>query len=210
MFDNSKIGIGKIYKGEILSIIATIIAIFSAAVLLVFSSAANNGEVKFIDVISTCSLIFAGVIAVIAYVLNFLGIRIASTESEDFRNALYLTIAALIASLLSTLFETRVPGFANILEIAKKTCEMLAAYFVITGCIGIAKKLSNAELEQYGQKTLKLYLTVWIISVVLNIFESIFSGKAVFAGIIGIGALILTVVSYVVYLRLLKKTIEAL
>lgn len=211
MFDNAKKGIKKIYKAEILSIIATIIAIVAAVILIVLGSFAKNGEVSSTDVISTLSIIIAAILAVIAYVLNIVGIGNASKDSEDFKNALYTTIAALVVSVVAGILSTKGSSMANALSVSENILEMLAAYYVINGCIGIAKKLSNSDLEQYGNKSMKLFLTVWILSVVVDVIGKIFGSKAtVVAGIIGIIAMVLALVSYVVYLKLLNKTINAI
>ena len=210
MFDNAKKGIKKVYKAEILSIIATIIAIVAAVVLLVLGTVVKDGDVNFSDVVSTCSLIFAAVLGIIAYILNFVGIGNASKDSEDFKNALYMTIAALVASIVSSILDSRGSSLAHAINVSEKILEMLIAYYVINGCIGIAKKLANAELEQLGNKTMKLYITVWILSVVLDVLVTILGSTSIIAGILGIIAMVLYLVSYVVYLKLLNRTINAI
>ncbi|MBR4427144.1 MAG: hypothetical protein IKS77_05530 [Spirochaetales bacterium] len=210
MFDNAKKGIKKIYKAEILSIIATIVTIVAAVILLAMGSYVKNGEVNSTDVISTLSIIIAVILAVVAYVLNIVGIGNASKDSEDFKNALYMTIAALIVSVVAGILSTKGSSMANALSVSENILEMLAAYYVINGCIGIAKKLANSELEKYGNKSMKLFLTVWILSVVFDVVGKIFGSKAAIAGIVGIVAMVLALVSYVVYLKLLNKTINAL
>ena len=210
MFDNAKKGIKKIYKAEILSIIATIVAIVAAVLLVILGSFVKDGQVNSTDVISTISLIVAAIIGVVAYIMNLIGIGNASKDSEDFKNALYMTIAALIVSVVASILNKSKPSMSHALGVSENILEMLAAYYVINGCIGIAKKLAKPELEQYGNKSMKLFLTVWILSVVVDVLSKILGSGSVIAGIIGIIALILALVSYVIYLKLLNKTLNAL
>ena len=212
-FDNAKTGIKRIYNAEILSIIAAIVAIVAAVLLVILGSFTKDGQVNATDVISTISLVVAGIIAFVAYIMNIVGISTASKDSEDFKNALYMAIGAILTSVASSLLQKSSPGFAGALQVSENIFEMLTAYYVINGCTNLAKQIGNAAVEAEGKKTMKLFLTVWIISIAVETIGKIFersSKTQVLAGILAIAALVLGLICYIIFLKLLRKTIDIL
>ena len=215
-FDNAKKGIKTVYNAEILSIVASIIAIVAAVILLVLGSIVKDGQVNTSDVISTISLIVAGIIGLVAYIMNIVGISSASKDNADFKNALYMTLGAIVVSIASTLLEKKMPGLSRSLKVSENIFELLVAYYVIIGCTGIAKQVGNAAVEAEGKKTMKFFLTVWIIGVVVEVIGKvveIFSKSTaltVVAGLLGLAALVLSLVCYFAYLKLLRKTLDIL
>ena len=215
-FDNAKTGIKRIYNAEILSIIAAIVAIVAAVLLVILGSFTKDGQVNATDVISTISLVVAGIIAFVAYIMNIVGISTASKDSEDFKNALYMAIGAILTSVASSLLQKSSPGFAGALQVSENIFEMLTAYYVINGCTNLAKQIGNAAVEAEGKKTMKLFLTVWIISIAVETIGKIFERSSktqvltIIAGILAIAALVLGLICYIIFLKLLRKTIDIL
>lgn len=214
--DNAKKGIKTVYNAEILSIIASIIAIVAGILMIILGSVAKDGEVNTTDVISTISLILAAVIGIVAYIMNIVGISSASKDNADFKNALYMVIGAIVVSIASTLLEKKMPGLSRSLAVSENIFELLTAYYVINGCTGIAKQVGNAAVENEGKKTMKFFLTVWIIGVVVEVAGKLIEGfstsKALtaVAGLLALAALVLSLVCYFAYLKLLRKTVDIL
>ena len=215
-FDNAKTGIKRIYNAEILSIIAAIVAIVAAVLLVILGSFTKDGQVNATDVISTISLVVAGIIGVVAYIMNIVGISTASKDSEDFKNALYMAIGAILTSVVSSLLQKSSPSFAGALQVSENIFEMLTAYYVINGCTNLAKQIGNAAVEAEGKKTMKLFITVWIVSIVVETLGKIVERASktqvltIIAGILSIAALVLGLICYIIFLKLLRKTIDIL
>ena len=215
-FDNAKTGIKRIYTAEVLSIIAAIVAIVAAVLLFILGSFTKDGKVNVTDVISTISLIVAGVIAFVAYIMNIVGISTASKDSADFKNALYMVIGAILTSAASSLLQKSAPGLAGALQISENIFELFTSYYIINGCTTLANQVGNAAVEAEGKKTMKLFLTVWIVSIVVatlgKIIEKVSTSPVltIIAGILAIAALVLGLVCYFIFLKLLRKTIDIL
>lgn len=215
-FDNAKTGIKRIYTAEVLSIIAAIVAIVAAVLLVILGSFTKDGKVNVTDVISTISLVVAGIIGVVAYIMNIVGISTASKDSEDFKNALYMAIGAILTSVVSSLLQKSSPSFAGALQVSENIFEMLTAYYVINGCTNLAKQIGNAAVEAEGKKTMKLFITVWIVSIVVETLGKIVERASktqvltIIAGILSIAALVLGLICYIIFLKLLRKTIDIL
>lgn len=215
-FDNARKGIKRIYTAEVLSIIATIVAIVAAVLLVILGSFTKDGKVNVTDVISTISLIVAGVIAFVAYIMNIVGISSASRDSADFKNALYMVIGALVASIASALLQKSSPSLASAIQVSENIFELFTSYYIINGCTNLAKQVGNAAVEAEGQKTIKLFLTVWIVSIVVETLGKIIERTStsqvltIIAGILTIAAMVLGLVCYIIFLKLLRKTVDIL
>ena len=214
-FENAKKGIKRVYNAEILSIIAAIIAIVAAVLLLVLGKAAKEGKANITDVISLISLIAAGIIGIVSDFLNIAGILAASKDSEDFKNALYTLIVGIVASILSTALASKASSISNALSVTENICELLVAYYVINGCTNIAHQLGKADVEETGKKTMKLFLTVWIISIVVQALGKVLARlsqeslvMSIISSLLAIAALVLGLICYIIYLKLLRKTID--
>jgi hypothetical protein len=215
-FENAKKGIKRVYNAEILSIIAGIIAIVAAVLILVLGTVNKEGKANITDVISLISLIVAGIIAIIAYFLNIVGIVNASKDSEDFKNALYVLIAGIVVSLLSTILSKKFPSLSSGLNITENVCELLVSYYIINGCTSIAHQIGKADVEESGKRTMRLFITVWIISIAIQALGKIIERVSktqvlsIIAGLLAIVALVLGLVCYIIFLKLLRKTIDIL
>ena len=211
--ENAKKGIGRIYNAEILSILAAIIAIVATVLLTLFGKAvASEGKsFNITDVISVISMIIGLVLAIVSFFLSLTGIRIASDDEQSFSSALVALILQVVFSVLKAIFGSK--SIAGALGTAENIAEILVTYFVIQGCINLAKKLKNQEVEALGNNTLKLIIIVWLASILLDIISSfVGSGNvgSVIGAILGIAALVCTLISYILYLKLLRKTIAIL
>lgn len=213
MFENAKIGIKKIYKAEVLTIIAAVIAIISGVVLLVLGIAAKDGNnVNTADVVSLLSLIVAAVLAIIAFFLNLFGIIKVSKDDESFKNALIMLIIGIVASIVSAALQSKDPSLSKAFATANDISELFVTYYVISGCISLALKKGNQEVADKGKKALNLVLVVWVITILVGAFGTILTKKAgeIVAGIIGLVAIVLSIIAYFVYLGVLKKTSDIL
>ena len=129
MFENAKIGIKKIYKAEVLTIIAAVIAIISGVVLLVLGIAAKDGKnVNTADVVSLLSLIVAAVLAIIAFFFNLFGIIKASKDDKSFKNAQIMLIFGLVVSIVSTALQSKDPSLSKAFATANDISELFVTY----------------------------------------------------------------------------------
>ena len=212
-FENAKKGIGKIFKAEIIAIIAAFIAIVSGIVLIVLAIAAENGaQVNTADVVSVISLIVAAILGVIAFFLNLVGIISASKDDESFKNALIMLIFGIVASIISSILQAKSPSLAKAFSTANDISELFVTYYVISGCVSLALKKGNQEVADKGKKAINLIFIVWSLAIIVGAFGTIFTKKAgaVVAGLLGLVTIVLSIIAYIIYLGVLKKTSDIL
>ena len=212
--ENARRGIGRIYTAEILSIIAAIISIVATVLMTLLGAAIKTDGESFNinDVISIITLVVGLVIAIVAFFLNLTGIRRASEDEPAFSSALIALIGQIVLSVLSTALSKH--SFSEFLNTAESVCEILVTYFVICGCINLAKRLNKEDVATYGKETIRMIFIVWIAGIILDLISGIL-GKggtvgSIISAILGIAALVCMIITYIMYLRLLRKTINIL
>ena len=212
--ENARKGICRIYNAEILSIIAAIISIVATVLMTLFGIAikSDGQSVNINDVISVITLIIGIVIAIVAFFLNLTGIRRASEDEPAFSSALIALILQIVFSVLGSVLSKN--SIAEFLGIAESVCEILVTYFVICGCINLAKRLNKEDVATYGKETIRMIFIVWIAGIILDLIGGIL-GKggtvgSIISAILGIAALVCMIITYIMYLRLLRKTINIL
>jgi len=214
-FENVRVGLGKVYKAEIISIIAAIIAIVASVLLTVMGKIiSTDGEsINVTDVISVISMLVAVVFGIIAFFLNISGINTASKEDESFKNALILLIVGIIASLVYSFLNTRNSSLAGLFDSIHNISELFVSYFVLNGCISVARQKGNEQVAESSKKAIRLIIIVWVIAIAFSILSSFLGTdgvKGTIFGIVGIAETVLSLISYLIYLRALRKTIDIL
>ena len=215
MFKNAFEGIKKIYKGEILSMIATVMSVVGG-ILGISGLQAGEGTSSgdSLLVIAGILVIVAGVIAVIAVVLNVSGVTRASKDEAAFKSALIALGVGFAANLLITIFSKN-QTVSGIGKTVTTLAELLASYFICTGVINLADHIGNKAVSDRGKKIRTLLMGIWLVSAVLNALTAIFQGNQTMEGIIVILAVvggIVSIVAYFLYIGLLgraKKMLES-
>ena len=215
MFKNAFDGIKKIYKGEILSMIATVLSVVGG-ILGISGLQAGEGTSSgdSLLVIAGILVIVAGVIAVIAVVLNVSGVTRASKDEAAFKSALIALGVGFAANLLITIFSKN-QTIGSIGKTVATVAEMMASYFICTGVINLADRIGNKAVSERGKKIRTLLMGIWLVSAVLNALTAIFQGNQTMEGIIVAVAVvggIVSIVAYFLYIGLLgraKKMLES-
>lgn len=215
MYENARKGLGKIYTAEILTIFVVIIGIVSAVILVVLGKVlkSDGASVNTADVVSFVSMLVALVLGIVSFFLNLFGIISASKDDEGFKNALYMVIIGIIASIVASILKTKHPSIAGYFETINDVSELFVFYYVISGCVNIARAKKNDALVATGNRTKVIIIVIWVISLVLNFFKGSLEAKGTVGGIftaIAIIGGIASIVSYILYLVIIRKTINTI
>ena len=208
-FPNAFSGVKKIWLAEILMLLAAVIGI-----ILIFVIAANGtlvGEDEIVineaakTPISILGIVSA-VVALVAFVLNLVGLIIARKDDSGFRIALLVTVLGIIASAVSAIWSTNA-GLVKWMDTLTTIFSMFASYYVLTGIANLADQIPDAETKALALKSRTLVegsfcLTV-IFKLIINIFN-IQNGSTIYT-ILAVVAMLLELVSYILYLRALSK-----
>ena len=168
MFTNAYEGVKKIYKAEILALIATILLLVGSVISLTGIQAGENtssGEGLLIS--GGLLVIVAAILMIIAAIMNIVGVNRASKDEAAFKNALIALLFGIAANIVVSAFND--PTVNSIGKAAVNVTEILASYYICTGIINLADRLGNSDVSARGQKVRSILMGIWVASAVLNI-----------------------------------------
>ena len=214
MFKNAYEGIKKIFTAEIIMLIASIVALVGAIVTVTadpnavkdaLNNASGTSLPTSVVILGIVALAF-GICALVAFILNLVGLVQAKKDEANFNTALLLTIAGIVVSILSGILSKN-ESVTSFLNTAVELAYLLATMFIVYGIISLAKQLKNTPVETKGNKLLKLIVIVYGVGIAAKLLSAIFTAAKldpIIIGIVGIISALLTVVSHLIYISLLS------
>lgn len=206
-------GIKKIYTSEILLLLAGLLGgMASVFGVQATQQIAENGA-EGLDIGTAFGVMIpvlaSGIIAVIATIIEFFGLKDASNENEYFKNGYIYAIIGLILSIaLSILSYMKVSDMVSDLgKLASNFIQMVVTFYVITGIKDLAEKLGDMDMVSRGKKTFNIYAAAIICASLVELAVSLLQDNArtLVVGILGAVTLILMIVGYALYLIYLSK-----
>ena len=207
-FPNAYRGVKKIWLAEMLMLLAAIVGIVIVIV------AAMNGSMVGEDIVINEGVktpiavlgIVTAVIALVAFILNLIGLINANNDDSAFRIALLVTILGVVASAISAIWSNN-ETLNKWMDTAITICSMFASYYVLTGIANLAEKMSDAATKALALKSRTLvegsFCATALFKLIISIFK-IQNGSTI-STILAVVALLLELVSYILYLRALNK-----
>ena len=207
-FPNAFRGIKKIWLAELLMLLAAVVGIIMVIVM------ATNGTMVGEDIIINESVktpiailgIVTAVIALVAFILNLVGLINANNDDPAFRIALLVTILGIVASAISAIWSNN-ETLNKWMDTALTICSLFASYYVLTGIANLAEKMSDAATKALALKSRTLvegsFCATALFKLIISIFK-IQNGSTI-STILAVVALLLELVSYILYLRALSK-----
>ena len=204
-FPNAADGVSKIFTAEILALVAAacgLVGAIIAAIGAAVESAAVLGSLPF--------MLAAGILLIIALIINIIGVNKASKDEEKFKSAFLWLVLGIVASVIQGFFSEN-EIVSSIFQTLVTVFQLLSTIYVIQGSMALAQKLGNSDVEAMGNKALKLIIATYLIIVVINIVAAIFNviegstALALIAAILGIVVFVLQIITYVIYLKMLSR-----
>ena len=207
-FPNAYRGVKKIWLAEMLLLLAAIVGIIMVIVM------AANGTMVGEDIVINEGVktpiavlgIVTAVIALVAFILNLIGLINANNDDSAFRIALLVTILGIVASAISAIWSNN-ETLNKWMDTALTICSMFASYYVLTGIANLAEKMSDAATKAVALKSRTLvegsFCATALFKLIISIFK-IQNGSTI-STILAVIALLLELVSYILYLRALSK-----
>ena len=208
MYKNAYEGIKKLFTAEILALVAGVVGVAAAIAMLVSISSADAGNDSALVVVGAAAilLIIVGILMLLSFILNILGLIKARKDDGYFNIAFILTFIGIVISILSSAFSTNgvVSGF---ITTASNVISLLVTIYVVMGIINIAKKLGRSDVAEKGKTVLKLIIGVQLIAIVSSLISAIFRAASaqMVAGVLSLIGSVISVVYYFIYLSLLGK-----
>ena len=207
-FPNAYRGVKKIWLAEMLMLLVAIVGIIMVIVM------AANGTMVGEDIVINEGVktpiavlgIVTAVIALVAFILNLIGLINANNDDSAFRIALLVTILGIVASAISAIWSNN-ETLNKWMDTALIICSMFASYYVLTGIANLAEKMSDAATKAVALKSRTLvegsFCATALFKLIISIFK-IQNGSTI-STILAVIALLLELVSYILYLRALSK-----
>ena len=208
-FPNAFNGVKKIWLAELLMLLAAVIGII--LIVVVAANSTLEGEVVKVneEAVKTPAAILGittALIALIAFVLNLIGLINARKDDAAFRIALLVTLLGIVASAISAIWSSN-QGLVKWMDTANTIFSLLASYYVLTGIANLADQYPDSATKALALKSRTLlegtFCATAIFKFIINIFK-IQDGSTIYT-ILSIVALLLELVSYILYLRALSK-----
>ena len=210
-FPNALEGVKKIHRAEILDLLSGIIALIAAIVAIVSMSAGGEdgglGGLLGAGVL----LIVVAVLSIIAFIMNIVGLNKGKLDEENFKNALYTVLVGILASIL--LGAAKEGSFLKDLgETLSSICRFLCSWYVCTAVISLADRMGDAEMSAKALKARKMLMTVWILSIVLQVISVLLAAfgagdaLAIVSAILGLAAIVVSIIAYILYLKMLSAS----
>ena len=216
MYPNAAKGVKRIFISEILSLIAEIGAIVAIiTTLLSIATAASESEVDPVVgifasdayvglTVTGLVTIIAAVLAVIAFIMQLVGIVNASKDEGAFKISLFAVIASIVFTIIGGFFpQTSI--VSKIFSALTTLSQLFVTVFIIQGIINLAKKIGNSAVEKKGNTLLKIIACIYIISVIIYIVTGIIGGAPIIANVLSIGSSVLQIVAYLLFLSVLSN-----
>lgn len=213
-FPNAAKGVKKIFTSEILTI-AAYICLAVAAVLMVFAIAAGKAGDETGLSIAGGSILGVGilmiawlVLAIIAFIMNLVGIINASHDEANFKSALLFLILGIAASCTSAAFASSNGLLSSLMYTLSTLMTLFVTIFVISGCVRLADSLNRGDVSTKGSNVLKLIIVIKIIELTVSLISTFMGGMvaSVTAAVLFVVAIVLSIVQYFMYLSFLSKS----
>lgn len=214
-FPNAAKGIKKLFTAEVLYLISVILIGIGTIFALVSQSKEGFSAV----ILSSVAV--GGIIAIVALVLQIVGVIQASKDEASFKGVIYVTLfsiaVSVVVSLLSALFRDNaiLPSISNLVS---SIVSVISTVLIILGICNLMNQIGKQDLVVKGGKVLRIVVWLAILSLIMrfiNIFlPRNFDDAKPLAKVIVLClcflAVILEIAEYVLYISLLSKASKEL
>lgn len=212
LFPNAHNGVKKIYTAEILSLIVAILLAAAAVASLFAESLAESGRAEAEAATAGAAGSFlllalaGGVLALIAFILNLVGIISAMKDEPTFKNALIFTIIGIAASVLASSFSKN-ETVSSFIQILVNFSELFVSLYVVQGIMALATRMNNSDMVERGNKVRWWLVITFAVPSLVRLISAVLmlkNAEAV-AGVLSLIAAVLTLVAYFIYLGYLAR-----
>ena len=161
-FPNGHKGVKKLFASEILNIAATLL-FFATAVISIINSKKSSDD-RYLTAVFVL-LLFAGIVAIVSFLLQIIGINQARRDGRYFGTALLFLFAGIPADIVASVTQGT---FRNIFSSINEVLTLLVTVYIILGIYDLAEKLENKNLMLHGKVVLFLSASVFAAAVLFR------------------------------------------
>jgi hypothetical protein len=204
-FPNAYSGVKKLYTAEILALIGVVALLIAAFAALVMVGAAEAEEAGIGAASLGAAAVFGligGVLAIIAFILQIIGLNAGGKDEPLFKTALSFAVAGIVVQALASFVPSEiVQKFA---ETFVPVAQVLLISYVISAIRSLAEKLGNSELVEKAKGVVTVVFVTFAVQILAKVLgQFVLTGKI--GGIVEIVGYVLEIVQFIVYLSYLSK-----
>ncbi len=217
-FPNAANGVKKLFTAEILTIVA-IVSVIVTAILAVTTYAAGTVATQSeslgaagIALGSLIGMFVTGgafvVLAIVATILNLVGLIKATKDDDAFKIALFSTVVSFCLIIVGGIFSMNKMAMAySMTESLGSIASLFVTIYTIQGIRNLAVKLEDYDMDHKGNNILKVMLVVIVLTFIGKLTSAIFFGIGgqIVGGWILIAAYVLSIIQYLLFLSFLSK-----
>lgn len=209
-YPNAHEGVKKIFTGEILGLVGSLVILIGTAlgvVGLISAAGTDNVAGAVASGLGIWAVLLIGsVVTVVGAIMTLLGLNTASRDQKYFKYAFYAILVYIVLSIVAGSFSANAT-LQSLLTALSNAASLASTLFVIQAVIEIANQFNQVEIANKGRTQMMMILAIQILSIVANVAVSFMGGQtgSVIAGVLAIIAIILCIAQYVLYLMLLSK-----
>ncbi len=211
-FPNAAKGVKKLFSAEILYLLSVILIGVVSVITVIINNKMTNVS-NAVAVLILVGFIAGGVLAVIAFILQIVGLVQASRDERAFKGVILLTVFGIIVSVIGAFFSK--DSFINSLSTTiNSVVSVISIILIILGIGNMSLQLERQDMIERGGRIIRIIVWLAIISIIMNLI-SIFLpqniddasdlAKVIILSLTVI-ALMLNIAEYVLYLSFLSKT----
>ena len=210
-YPNAYSGVKKIYTSQILTLVALFFMLVGEIGFL-GEAYQNTEEVSATIFIFMGFVLISGIITLVAFIINIVGLRNAMKDEILFKKAIIWTIASIIIAVVSSIMgeESMV---ADIIDVFQELAILLTALYVVQAIINLASKIGSKEMAEQGKSAFWIILIVSIVSSAFDAVADFFpdwNPIGITGSVIGIIAVVLEIFVTFVYLKLISGAVKML
>ena len=211
-FPNAAKGVKKLFSAEILYLLSVILIGVVSVITVIINNKMTTVS-NAVAVLILVGFIAGGVLAVIAFVLQIVGLVQASRDERAFKGVILLTVFGIIVSIIGAFFSK--DSFINSLSTTiNSVVSVISIVLIILGIGNMSLQLQRQDMIERGGRIIRIIVWLAIISIIMNLI-SIFLpqniddasdlAKVIILSLTVI-ALMLNIAEYILYLSFLSKT----
>ena len=207
-FPNAYKGVSKLFLAEILQLIGAIVGVVAAVMLIGSVAVSPDGAVEgavAVMGVSSFAVIGAGILAIIAFILNLVGLVQAQKDEGGFKIALVFTLICIGLSIVSSILNTSNPSVASWMSFVVTIFELAVFEYVVLGIMSLSKQLGNQSMEAFGAKIRMIISILYIVLLIIRLFGNLNAGFGAVMGIIGAILELIVYIAYLIYLAKAKN-----
>ena len=166
---NARKGLGRLFTGTVFQIISRAMIEVSFLIMLIMNRIQiKDAEISFTnDMVATVLMIMGLGVALIAFILNFIGVCKASKDEKSFKGALAFIIIGVIVSFVSTaLYDHRF--FSIVLSVGSVICQFMVYQFIFNGIYDMSEKKGDEKLKNLSEKSVMPVMIAFILAAVIT------------------------------------------